>query len=100
MDGAFPHAGLREVTSGLHCDLGKRHTLPEQDIDRLIVKQVKGIQDSQMRLQSSTFALGPHAAIAVQYLAGCTELLATVGLGSLVITGWVATEHEAGRGSL
>lgn len=61
---------------------------------------MKAIQDFQTPLWSSTFALRPHAAIAVQYLAGCTVLLATVGLGSLVITGWVATEHEAGRGSL
>lgn len=61
---------------------------------------MKATQGFQTLLQSATFALGPHAAIAVQYLACCTVLLATLGLGSLVITGWVATEQEAGRGSL
>lgn len=53
-----------------------------------------------MHLLSRTFALRLHAATSVQYLAGDTGLLATVGLGSLAITGWVVTEHEAGIGSL
>lgn len=100
MDGASPHAGLREGIGV--CTMTSENGTHSQNktLHRLIVKHMKGIRDSQIRLQSSASALGLHAAIAVQYLAGCTVLLATVGLGSLVITGWVATEHEAGRGSL
>ena len=46
-----------------------------------------------------------HAATSVQYLAGCPGLLATVGLGCLVITGWVSRESpqvvaDAGSGGL
>lgn len=35
-----------------------------------------------------------------QYLMGCTVLLTTVGLGTLVTTVWVFTEREAGVDSL
>lgn len=62
------------------------------------LKQTTGIQITRRYL--GPLPSGLHAATSVQYLAGGTVLLATVGLGSLAITGWVVTEHEAGIGSL
>ena len=97
----FAHAGLHEVSSASHYDKPRRHTFPEQ----LIALTCLSNEQKAFAVLRCVSCLAPlfsvpHAAVSVQYLAGCTVLLATVGLGSLLTMGWVATEREAGIGSL
>lgn len=61
----------------------------------------KGIQDFKdaSAIEESCAPCNMHV-YPPQYLIGCTVLLTTVGLGTLVTTVWVFTEREAGVGSL
>lgn len=66
----------------------------------LCVRQMTDIKASRCTCFPAPRRWALHAAVCVQYLEGRTVLLATVGLGSLAITGWVTPKHEAGIGSL
>lgn len=72
--------------------------IPEMSID---VTHWKGIQDFKdaSAIEESCAPCNMHV-YPPQYLMGCTVLLTTVGLGTLVTTVWVFTEREAGVDSL